>query len=71
MSMLDLQFREEETMLGAFLGIGVVGVVFSAIQIGQVLLWKWLARHKKARKLLHIMFGIVFKPGGKNAKKKD
>lgn len=58
-------------MLGAILGIGVVGLVFSVIQVGQVLLWRWFARHKKARELLGVMFGIVFKPGGKDGKKKD
>ncbi len=58
------------TMLGAFLGIGIVGVIFSVIQIGQVLLWKWFAKHKQAREFLRAI-GIEIKLGGKHAKKKD
>ncbi len=57
-------------MLGAILGIGIVGVVFSVIQIGQVLLWKWFTKHKQVRKFLGTI-GIKIKLGGKHAKKKD
>ncbi len=58
-------------MLGAILGIGIVGLVFSVIQVGQVLLWRWFDKHKQARELLGVLFVIVFKPGGKHGKRKD
>lgn len=55
-------------MLGAYLGIITVGVIYLVFEIVMASLRGWIVKNKK---FLRAFLGIEFKPGGKNAKRKD
>ena len=54
-------------MLGSFLGILTVGIIYLVFEIVQASLRKWLIETKEFLRAI----GIEIKLGGKHAKKKD